>query len=125
MLAVVSGAGRGRPRYPDVLTAAEGQVADAVRHGRSYREIARRRGTSRDAEKFHVANAVMKLGLAGPAGLRAWPGMPADSALRAAGREDEDTAMNAAASADAAAAGLQVGPLGQVAPSCQRHRQGC
>jgi DNA-binding CsgD family transcriptional regulator len=59
-----------------VLTAAEWQVADAVRHGISYREIARRRGTSRDAVKFHVANAVMKPELAGRAGLQAWPGVP-------------------------------------------------
>jgi len=64
------------------------------------------RGTSRDAVKFHVANAVMKLGLPGRAGLRAWPGVPADSALRTASWED--TAM------DTAATGLRLGALGQV-----------
>jgi DNA-binding CsgD family transcriptional regulator/catechol 2,3-dioxygenase-like lactoylglutathione lyase family enzyme len=102
----MSGAQRGRPRHPDVLTETEWQIADAVRHGMSYRQIARRRGTSRDAVKFHVANAVMKLGLPGRDGLRAWPGVPADSTLRTAGWKD--TVM------DTAATGLQLGSLGQI-----------
>lgn len=43
--------------------------------------IARRRGISKDAVKFHIANALAKLGLASRAELRAWRGVPAGSAL--------------------------------------------
>ncbi|MFJ1763222.1 VOC family protein [Amycolatopsis sp. NPDC088138] len=89
---------RGRPRHPDRLTPAEWRVVDAVRHGLTNREIARRRGTSPDAVKFHVGNAVRKLGLTGRADLRAWRGAPADSAL--AGRSTEEAAV--------------LGPIGQV-----------
>ncbi len=73
-------------------------MVDAVRHGLTNGEIARRRGTSRDAVKFHVGNAVRKLGLAGRTELRAWRGAPADSAL--AGRVSEEAPM--------------LGPIGQV-----------
>ncbi|TDD23169.1 hypothetical protein E1218_18225 [Kribbella turkmenica] len=76
---------RGRPRHPDVLTPAEWRVVDLVRHGLSNREIARRRGVSVDAVKFHVANALLKLGLDRRAELRGWRGVPADSALRRQG----------------------------------------
>ncbi|MFJ7218540.1 VOC family protein [Amycolatopsis sp. NPDC098790] len=88
---------RGRPRHPDRLTPAEWRVVDAVRHGLTNAEIARRRGTSRDAVKFHVGNAVRKLGLTGRAQLREWRGAPADSAL---GRASEEEPM--------------LGPIGQV-----------
>jgi catechol 2,3-dioxygenase-like lactoylglutathione lyase family enzyme len=54
----------------------------------SNREIARRRGVSVDAVKFHVANALMKLGLDRRAELRTWRGVPADSALRRQGDPD-------------------------------------
>ncbi|MBR7836061.1 helix-turn-helix transcriptional regulator, partial [Actinospica durhamensis] len=74
-------AGRGRPRHPDRLTPAEWRVVDAVRHGMSTRQIARHRGVSTDAVKFHVANALDKLGLSSREQLRHWPGIPADSAL--------------------------------------------
>jgi predicted enzyme related to lactoylglutathione lyase len=47
----------------------------------SNRQIATRRGISVDAVKFHVANALLKLGLARRAELRTWRGVPADSAL--------------------------------------------
>ncbi|TCM48009.1 VOC family protein [Kribbella sp. VKM Ac-2568] len=73
---------RGRPRHPDVLTPAEWRVVDAVRHGMSNRQIATRRDISVDAVKFHVANALLKLGLERRADLRTWRGVPADSALR-------------------------------------------
>jgi DNA-binding CsgD family transcriptional regulator/catechol 2,3-dioxygenase-like lactoylglutathione lyase family enzyme len=101
------GAKRGRPRYPDALTPAEWAVTNAVRHGMSGPEIARRRGVSRDAVKFHVANALMKLGLASRAELRRWRGVPADSALARTlttqeGRMTGDDA-------------LRLGPIGQVA----------
>ena len=47
---------RGRPPHPDVLTPAEWAVLDLVRHGLTQREIAERRGVSRDAIKYHVEN---------------------------------------------------------------------
>ena len=56
-----------------------------VRHGMSNREIAQRRGVSVDAVKFHVANALLKLGLNRRAELRTWRGVPADSALQGQG----------------------------------------
>jgi len=62
-----------------VLTPAEWRVVDAVRHGMTNRQIAERRGISRDAVKFHVANALAKLGLPGRAALRTWDGVPAGS----------------------------------------------
>ncbi|MCC6382970.1 MAG: VOC family protein [Dehalococcoidia bacterium] len=72
---------RGRPSHPDVLTPAEWQVVNGVRHGMSNRTIARLRGTSLDATRFHVANILDKLGLRRREALRHWPGIPADSAL--------------------------------------------
>jgi DNA-binding CsgD family transcriptional regulator/catechol 2,3-dioxygenase-like lactoylglutathione lyase family enzyme len=75
----MAGKRRGRPPDPDQLTPAEWSVADMVRHGMGNGEIARRRGTSRDAVKFHLGNVTGKLGLDGRASLRAWPGIPADS----------------------------------------------
>ena len=85
-----------------MLTPAEWQIADAVRHGLSNRQIARRRGVSIDAVKYHVANAIAKLSLADRAALRSWPGVPADSSVRTAtpGR----TAMTS----------LELGRIGQI-----------
>jgi DNA-binding CsgD family transcriptional regulator/catechol 2,3-dioxygenase-like lactoylglutathione lyase family enzyme len=71
--------GRGRPPHPDVLTPAEWAVLDWLRHGLSRRRIARQRGTSLDAVKFHLDNIAGKLGVEGTHALRAWPGIPADS----------------------------------------------
>jgi DNA-binding CsgD family transcriptional regulator/catechol 2,3-dioxygenase-like lactoylglutathione lyase family enzyme len=73
--------GRGRPPHPDVLTPAEWQVLNWVRHGVSRAEIARRRGTGIDAVKYHLANITGKLGIAGSAQLRDWPGYPASTRL--------------------------------------------
>lgn len=73
--------GRGRPPHPDVLTPAEWEVLDWLRHGVSRREIARRRRTSLDAVKYHIANITAKLGVDGSARLRTWPGYPASSPL--------------------------------------------
>lgn len=67
-----------------MLTPAEWRVVDAVRHGMSSRTIAARRGVSTDAVKFHIANALAKLGLRNRAELRAWRGVPYDSALKSA-----------------------------------------
>ena len=98
------GRGRGRPRHPDLLTPAEWRTVNAVRHGMTTRQIAARRGISPDAVKFHVANALAKLGLGSRADLRHWDGVPADSTLRqkgtAAMSEPEE---------------LRLGELGQIA----------
>jgi DNA-binding CsgD family transcriptional regulator/catechol 2,3-dioxygenase-like lactoylglutathione lyase family enzyme len=72
---------RGRPPHDDVLTPAEWRVAEAVRHGLSNPEIARRQGVSSDAVKYHVANALQKLGLSRRAELRQWTGVRRDSNL--------------------------------------------
>jgi DNA-binding CsgD family transcriptional regulator/catechol 2,3-dioxygenase-like lactoylglutathione lyase family enzyme len=78
---------RGRPPHPDVLTPAEWRVAEAVRHGMSNPEIARRQKVSLDAVKYHVANALSKLGFSSRLELRHWDGVRRDSALF--GRESE------------------------------------
>ena len=72
---------RGRPAHPDVLTPAEWRVVEAVRHGLRNREIAQRQGVSLDAVKFHVANALAKLGLSDRRALRRWDGVRRDSHL--------------------------------------------
>jgi catechol 2,3-dioxygenase-like lactoylglutathione lyase family enzyme len=98
-----------------VLTPAEWRITNAVRHGMSSRQIARRAGISVDAVKYHVANAIAKLGLPDRAALRGWPGVPADSSLTAS-----DLAGPSAPNAATAEPGrttmtnLTLGPLGQV-----------
>ena len=72
---------RGRPPYDDVLTPAEWRVAEAVRHGLTNLAIARLQGVSADAVKYHVANALQKLGLSRRAELRQWTGIRRDSHL--------------------------------------------
>jgi DNA-binding CsgD family transcriptional regulator/catechol 2,3-dioxygenase-like lactoylglutathione lyase family enzyme len=72
--------GPGRPPHPDVLTPAEWGVLDLVRHGIRRQEIAKRRGTSIDAVKYHLANISGKLGVRSR-DLRHWPGIPATTAL--------------------------------------------
>jgi DNA-binding CsgD family transcriptional regulator/catechol 2,3-dioxygenase-like lactoylglutathione lyase family enzyme len=72
---------RGRPASDDVLTPTEWRVVHAIQHGLSNREIAARRGVSLDAVKYHVANAVAKLGVANRAALRRWFREPRGSAL--------------------------------------------
>ena len=73
--------GPGRPPHPDVLTPAEWKVAEQVRHGLSNRRIADRTGVSPDAVKFHVGNALGKLGLSSRAELRLWDGVAQGTAL--------------------------------------------
>lgn len=84
---------RGRPRHDDLLTPAEWRTVHAVRHGLTNREIALRRGISLDGVKFHVANAIAKLGLSSRAALRQWRGAPEDSAANAQTSSSEDTSM--------------------------------
>lgn len=78
----MSNSRRGRPRHDDVLTPAEWRVVHAVRHGLTNREIAERRGISLDAVKFHVANAIGKLGLENRLALRRWRGVPKGSPVQ-------------------------------------------
>jgi DNA-binding CsgD family transcriptional regulator/catechol 2,3-dioxygenase-like lactoylglutathione lyase family enzyme len=74
--------GPGRPPHDDLLTPAEWAVVEFVRHGLTNRQIAARRRVSPDAVKFHVGNALGKLGLASRAELRRWDGVRRDSALK-------------------------------------------
>ena len=73
--------GPGRPPHEDVLTPAEWRVAESVRHGLTNRRIAERLGVSPDAVKFHVGNALGKLGLSSRAELRLWNGVAQGTAL--------------------------------------------
>lgn len=72
---------RGRPPHADLLTPAEWRTVHAVQHGLSNAEIARRRGVSIDAVKYHLSNALAKLGLRHRRELRAWFRAPRGSAL--------------------------------------------
>ncbi|HEY7466555.1 MAG TPA: VOC family protein [Dehalococcoidia bacterium] len=93
---------RGRPPHPDVLTPAEWAVVDGVRHGMNNRMIARARGISLDAVKFHIENAIGKLGLENREALKHWRGAPFDSAL--ARQEGKMTTSK-----------LEIGHIGQIA----------
>jgi DNA-binding CsgD family transcriptional regulator/catechol 2,3-dioxygenase-like lactoylglutathione lyase family enzyme len=91
--------GRGRPPHADVLTPAEWRVVHAIQHGMSNREIARRRGISPDAVKYHLTNAIRKLGLANRQALKRWFREPRGSAL---GRKERSMTT------------LTLGPLAQI-----------
>src|SRR4028118_65986 len=71
----------GRPKHSDVLTPAEWRVVEQVRHGLTNRRIAERTGISPDAVKFHVGNALGKLGFGSRRELQRWAGVTRDSAL--------------------------------------------
>jgi DNA-binding CsgD family transcriptional regulator/catechol 2,3-dioxygenase-like lactoylglutathione lyase family enzyme len=86
---------RGRPPHADVLTPAEWRTVYAVQHGMTNAEIARRRGISVNAVKFHVTNALAKLALPDRRALRHWV-------------RTGETAVNA---------DLKLGPIGQIARS--------
>jgi DNA-binding CsgD family transcriptional regulator/predicted enzyme related to lactoylglutathione lyase len=100
---MTTSSGRGRPRYPDLLTPAEWKVVHAVKHGMTSRQIAERRGISIDAVEFHVANALAKLGLANRKALRHWHQAPLQSALH-----QQEANMDSQ---------TQLGPIGQIARS--------
>lgn len=72
---------RGRPPHDDVLTRTEWSIVHAVQHGMTTREIARRRGVSFDAVRFHIANAMAKLGVSNRQALRRWFRVPKGSTL--------------------------------------------
>jgi catechol 2,3-dioxygenase-like lactoylglutathione lyase family enzyme len=86
-----------------VLTPAEWRVVEAVRHGMSNPEIAKRQAVSLDAIKFHVANALQKLGYASRKDLRLWNGVQRGSNL-----SSQETKMDGYVS---------IGAVGQVARS--------
>jgi DNA-binding CsgD family transcriptional regulator/catechol 2,3-dioxygenase-like lactoylglutathione lyase family enzyme len=94
---------RGRPPYPDVLTPAEWRVVEAVRHGMTNPLIAQRQGVSLDAVKYHVANALQKLGFSSRTELRHWDGVRRDSKL-----SNQEPTMTET---------LTLGPIGQIARS--------
>lgn len=73
--------GPGRPPHDDVLTPAEWTVAEQVRHGMTHRRIAERMGVSLDAVKFHVSNALTKLGFSSREKLRRWDEIAKGTAL--------------------------------------------
>lgn len=95
---------RGRPADPDILTPAEWQVVDAVRHGLTNRQIARLRNVSLDAIKYHVSNALTKLGLTRRVQLRQWPGTALRSPIY--NRKEKGKKMT-------------FGPVGQIARGVQ------
>lgn len=73
---------RGRPPATDLLTPGEWRVAEGVRHGLTNPQLAKRLNVSVNAVKYHVANALQKLGFERRAQLRRWDGVRADSALK-------------------------------------------
>jgi len=85
---------RGRPPHADVLTPSEWRTVHAVQHGMSNSEIARRRGISVNAVKFHVANALSKLGLGDRKALRAWFRAPRGTALADKGKNQMSDSLN-------------------------------
>jgi DNA-binding CsgD family transcriptional regulator/predicted enzyme related to lactoylglutathione lyase len=99
---------RGRPRSNDVLTPAEWRIVNAVRHGLSNSAIARLRGVSLDAVKFHIENAISKLGLQNKAALRRWRGIHKQSPLPVSDlQRQREPAMST----------LKLGPIGQISRS--------
>ncbi len=93
------------------MTPAEWRVAEAVRHGLSNPDIARRQAVSRDAVKYHVANILQKLGLSSRVALRRWDGIRRDSALYEKG--------------DAMDRFVSLGPLGQIGRSVTNIAAAC
>jgi DNA-binding CsgD family transcriptional regulator/catechol 2,3-dioxygenase-like lactoylglutathione lyase family enzyme len=105
---------RGRPPHDDVLTPTEWRIVQLVRHGVSNSGIAALRRISRDAVKFHVRNALAKLGLRGRRELQHWTGIPRDSALY---RRAEATRARTAV--------LSLGPVGQVSRTVRNIDAAC
>ncbi len=100
---MASGKRRGRPPHDDILTPAEWKTTHAVQHGLTSRQIANRKGISRDGVKFHVENVLGKLGLPNRKALRQWFQPPKDSALHRQGR--------------ASMSDLKLGSIGQISRS--------
>lgn len=83
---------RGRPPYDDLLTPAEWRTVNAVRHGLTNQQIANRRGVSLDAVKYHVANAIEKLGVSNRKALKSWAGSHKGSFLNSGETQMKDEA---------------------------------
>jgi DNA-binding CsgD family transcriptional regulator/extradiol dioxygenase family protein len=107
---------RGRPPHDDVLTPAEWAIVHAVRHGLSNARIAVRHGVSRDAVKYHVRNAVAKLGLRDRSQLERWPGVPKDSAAYRRISHEEIVMPNL---------DLRLGPIGQISRTVRDIDESC
>lgn len=90
----------GRPRYGDILTPAEWKTLQMLRHGLSNAAIARLRGVSRYAVRFHLQNLRGKLQINDRRTLRLWRGAPAASLIN----QKETKKMSA----------LNLGPIGQI-----------
>lgn len=86
---MVSERKRGRPPHEDVLTPGEWRVVELVRHGLGNAAIARRLNISRDGVKYHVSNALQKIGLNRREQLRSWDGIRRDSNLGGKGKRTE------------------------------------
>lgn len=93
---------RGRPAHGDVLTPAEWRTLHALQHGMTQRVVARARGVSVNAVKYHAKNIREKLGLADRSEVRRWFRAPRDSAI------SRETIMDSP---------LQLGPIGQISRS--------
>jgi DNA-binding CsgD family transcriptional regulator/catechol 2,3-dioxygenase-like lactoylglutathione lyase family enzyme len=91
---------RGRPPHADLLTPSEWRVVEGVRHGLTNPAIALRLGIGVDAVKFHVGNALQKLGFSGRKELRSWNGVRRDSHLKQRTLDMEN--------------GVALGPIGQI-----------
>jgi DNA-binding CsgD family transcriptional regulator/catechol 2,3-dioxygenase-like lactoylglutathione lyase family enzyme len=100
---MASGKRRGRPPHDDILTPAEWKITHAVQHGMTGRQIAERKGISRDGVKYHIENVLGKLGLPDRKSLRQWFQSPKGSALH----RQESASMT----------DLELGPIGQIARS--------
>ena len=107
------GTRRGRPPHPDVLTPTEWRVLDLLRHGVRRAEIARLRGTSVDAVKYHLANIGGKLGVS-TRQLRHWPGIPATTYLS---RRRTTVPSTIATATTRTASGAELSGIGQVSLS--------
>ncbi len=106
--------GRGRPPYDDMLTSAEWKVAELVRHGMSNRRIAASMGVTVDGVKFHVGNALSKLGFSSRDELRLWDGVAKGTALR-----HRRTAMHAVTNTDSH---ITLGQVARTVKSAEQSR---
>jgi DNA-binding CsgD family transcriptional regulator/catechol 2,3-dioxygenase-like lactoylglutathione lyase family enzyme len=95
---------RGRPPHADLLTPSEWRTVHAIQHGMTNAEIARRRGVSVNAVKYHVTNALAKLNLRNRRELRGWFRAPRGSAL--SDQEEANMKLDS-----------PLGPIGQIARS--------
>lgn len=77
---------RGRPPHNDLLTPAEWRTVNAVRHGLTNQAIANLNKISLDAVRYHVKNAITKLGVKNRKALKTWVGVPENSVLNTEGK---------------------------------------